>query len=76
MDKKAFVKSIVTKLGGPSAVGRALGLSHSAVCQWDEIPAEYLISLETHSAQRGQLVPRQEMRPDLYAPNPSIEVNA
>ena len=72
---RSHVKTIIAKLGGPSKVGRALGLSHSAVCQWDEIPSEYLVDLENFSVERGQIVTRHEMRPDLYAPNPNIPVN-
>lgn len=68
------LKSLISKLGGPTAVGKALGLSHSAVCQWDEIPSDYLIQLENHSVERGLIVTRQEMRPDLYTPNPNIAV--
>lgn len=73
--EKSDIKQLISKLGGPSAVGRALGLSHSAVCQWDEIPSDYLVKLENYSVDRGLVVTRQEMRPDLYLPNPNIAVN-
>ena len=59
-------KSLIARLGGPVAVGNALGLTHAAVSQWSQIPADYLVDLEAHSIKRGEPVFREEMRPDLY----------
>jgi DNA-binding transcriptional regulator YdaS (Cro superfamily) len=60
------IKQIITRLGGPVSVGKALGLTHSAVCQWEKIPADYTVILEKHSIERGLPVLREEMRPDLF----------
>lgn len=60
------IKSIITRLGGPVAVGKAVDRTHSAVCQWSEIPAGYVVQLEAHSIERGEPVLREEMRPDLF----------
>jgi hypothetical protein len=65
------IKQLITRLGGPVAVGKAVSLTHSAVCQWDRIPADYLVQLEKHSIERGSPVYRDEMRPDLFNREPS-----
>ncbi len=61
------IKSLIARLGGPVAVGKELGLSHSAVCQWKQVHADYLVRLESYSIARGAPVLREEMRPDLYS---------
>ncbi len=35
-----IAKSVIAKLGGPVAVGRIVGRSHSAVCKWQVSPSE------------------------------------
>jgi DNA-binding transcriptional regulator YdaS (Cro superfamily) len=48
--------------GGIRALGRMLGISHSAIRQWEgEIPAKRIIDIETLTG-----IPREELRPDLY----------
>ena len=64
--KKPDIKELITRLGGPAAVGRAIGRTHSAVCQWEEIPVQYLVLLERYAHERGEPVLREEMRPDLF----------
>lgn len=59
-------KELITRLGGPAAVGRVIDRTHSAVCQWDRIPADYVVALEKWSLDRGSPVMREEMRPDLF----------
>ena len=54
---------IVSKLGGPVAVGRACGVTRQAVCQWSEIPSRFVLTLAN-----ADVTPHQ-MRPDLY-PHP------
>ena len=61
------IKTLIARLGGPVSVGKALGLSHSAVCQWKQVHADYLVQLENYSIARGEPVLREEMRPDLYS---------
>lgn len=55
----------IAKAGGPSAVGRALGVSPQAVSQWSRVPPNRVIALENLSG-----VPRHRIRPDIY-PAPS-----
>lgn len=51
----------ITAAGGPSAVGRAFGISPQAVGQWKRVPAERVLALEALSG-----VPRHSIRPDIY----------
>lgn len=67
MTTQAETRQIIARLGGPVAVGRAVGRSHAAVCQWQTIPDKFLLLLEQYSRDRGAPVTREEMRPDLYA---------
>lgn len=60
------IKKLIARLGGPVAVSKAINRSHSAVCQWTQIPPEHVVALEKHSIERGSPVFREEMRPDLY----------
>ena len=59
------IKEIIARLGGPVAVGKAISRSHSAVCQWTQVPPEHVVTLEAYSIERGEPVTREEMRPDL-----------
>lgn len=66
MNSLPDITSLVSRLGGPVAVGKTVGLTHSAVCQWRQIPDKYLVTLELDSIKRGDPVYREEMRPDLF----------
>ena len=62
------IEDIVTKLGGPAAVGRHLGITSQAVSLWvikGRIPTERVPQLERMARELG-LRPRAEhMRPDV-----------
>ena len=53
----------VSKAGSIAALAGHLGLTRSAICQWDKIPAERVVRVETVTG-----VPRSQLRPDLYEP--------
>jgi len=55
----------ITKLGGPSAAGRALGISSQAVGQWRRVPSERVLQVERLTG-----VSRHDLRPDIYGPKP------
>lgn len=62
------VQTIVTSLGGPSAIGRRLGIKPSAVSLWvmkGRIPAERVPSLEGLARELGVDVRAEQMRPDI-----------
>lgn len=60
------IKKIISKAGGPIALGRRLKLSRGAVSQWAVVPAERVLFVA--AATDWQISPH-EIRPDLY-PNP------
>lgn len=60
------IKSIIARLGGPAAIGKVIDRTHSAVCQWTQVPSDHVVILEKYSLENGSLVTREEMRPDLY----------
>lgn len=55
----------IAAAGGPSALGRNLGISHAAVIKWKRCPAERVLAVEAAS---GGAVSKEELRPDLYPP--------
>ena len=68
------IKQTITRLGGPVAVSKVVGLSHAAVCQWRQVPSRYLLLLEKYSIDRGAPVLREEMRPDLFIRDSSVVI--
>lgn len=56
----------IAKLGGPSAAGRALGISSQAVGQWRRIPPERVLQIEQLTG-----ISRHDLRPDIYGPKPA-----
>ena len=38
-----------------------IGISHNAICQWDRVPLDWLLTIE-----KAVKVPRHKLRPDLY----------
>jgi transcriptional regulator with XRE-family HTH domain len=49
-----------------TALARRLGVTRSAINQWEEVPPRHVLELESLSG-----VPRYEMRPDIYGAPPS-----
>ncbi|MCB2109313.1 MAG: helix-turn-helix domain-containing protein, partial [Rhodobacteraceae bacterium] len=62
MRDSALERAIV-EAGGVAALARAINVTPQAVSQWDRIPAERVIAVET--ATNGK-VTRHQLRPDLY----------
>ena len=54
---------IRAKRGMLAKVARELGFSRAAVCMWPTVPAERLVEIERITG-----IPRQELRPDIFAP--------
>jgi len=52
-----------SKRGSLMQAVRALGFSSSAPSKWKQVPAEYVITIEEATG-----LPRDRLRPDLYAP--------
>ena len=62
------IKDLIRRGGGPSKIGRALGLSHSTVLGWSKVPAEHVLAVETETG-----ISRHEIRPDVFGPAPTPE---
>ena len=54
--------------GGVTALAGPLGISAQAISQWDEVPPLRVLAVE-----RATGIPRSELRPDLYPPEPAPE---
>lgn len=67
MQETPPIKRAVKDAGGPKAVGKALGISHQAVVQWDQCPPLRVLDMERLSGMS-----RHELRPDMY-PAPELE---
>lgn len=63
---KDQIREIASKAGGVVALSKALGLSRAAVSQWTRVPIERVIEVERLTG-----VPREVLRPDVYATEPS-----
>ena len=55
MDAIRSVRGLIRK------VALGIGLTPSAVSQWDQVPAERVVEVECHSG-----IARETLRPDLY----------
>ena len=55
------LEAAVKAAGSKSALARILGVTRGAICQWQRIPSERVISIESLVG-----VPRHVLRPDLY----------
>lgn len=62
------IKAIIKKAGGPSKVARLLGIHHSAVLRWQDVPYERVLELEAATG-----IPREELRPDFFKRTPTEE---
>jgi DNA-binding transcriptional regulator YdaS (Cro superfamily) len=48
---------------GPTALGRAIGVTSQAISQWRRVPVERVLAVEAATG-----IPRHELRPDIYPP--------
>ena len=62
MRDSALEKAII-EAGGVAALARAINVTPQAISQWDRVPAERALAVETATAGK---VSRHELRPDLY----------
>jgi len=60
--------AVVEAAGGPSAVGRAIGISPQAVGQWRRVPAERVLALAGLSGW-----PPNRIRPDIYPASLTVQ---
>jgi len=55
------LKIAIRAAGGVRSLARKLGISHNAICQWDRVPYNWLITVEKVTG-----VPRDKLRPELF----------
>lgn len=60
----------INAAGGFAEVARSLGRTRQAVIQWERVPVEHVLRLESLSG-----VPRHQLRPDVY-PNETTKAGA
>jgi hypothetical protein len=56
------IRKCVLAAGGMKAFCKAVGRSRQAIYLWDDIPAELVVKAEKITG-----IPREKIRPDLYA---------
>lgn len=61
--KDKLVEKVIEALGGLSATARLLNVSHQAVDQWQRIPSQHCMAIE--SLTKGKFT-AQQMRPDIF----------
>jgi len=62
------VDEAVRRVGSKGRLAKRLGISRQAVDQWEKVPAERVLALESISG-----VSRYQLRPDIYGPGPAAE---
>lgn len=67
--RSAALDRVIQKVGSGRALAEALGIKAQAVSQWKDVPFVRLIQIEHISG-----IPRQELRPELYADTTPSEV--
>ena len=55
------LKAAIDAAGGVRSLARLLGITHQAIAQWDQVPAERMLEIE-----RVTGIARERLRPDLY----------
>jgi post-segregation antitoxin (ccd killing protein) len=73
VDGHSGIEEAIAAAGGVSRLGAALGLAHTSILKWRRsgIPAERVPAVEAATG-----VPRQRLRPDLFAVSAPYEAEA
>lgn len=56
----------IQRRGATAELARALGISHAAIRQWQDVPAARVVEVERLTG-----IPREALRPDLYRRDPA-----
>lgn len=56
-----IVKEACDAAGGPTALGKALGVKHSTFYNWVQVPANRVLKIEEATG-----ISRHRLRPDIY----------
>src|SRR5881409_1226293 len=60
----------IQAVGGVSELARRVGISQPSVSNWDKVPAERVLAVESATG-----VARVRLRPDLYREQPTVNVD-
>ena len=66
--REGGLEAAIRAAGGVGALARALGISQPSVSNWQRIPAERVLAVESLTG-----VPRSTLRPDLYPSNETVD---
>jgi DNA-binding transcriptional regulator YdaS (Cro superfamily) len=58
------LRQAISKYGGMRAMGRALGIAHQAISQWEKTPVLRVLEIERQTG-----ISRSILRPDVYPPD-------
>jgi DNA-binding transcriptional regulator YdaS (Cro superfamily) len=58
---KQQIEMAVKAAGSKAKLARALGITRSAISQWNRIPVNRVVEVESITG-----IPRQELRPDVF----------
>jgi TorA maturation chaperone TorD len=64
------LSAAIQAVGGVSELARRVGISQPSVSNWDKVPAERVLAVETATG-----IPRVRLRPDLYREQPAANVD-
>lgn len=64
------LEEAIRAAGGVSELARRIGISQPSVSNWDRVPAERVIAVESATS-----VPRTVLRPDLYGSEPGGDID-
>lgn len=68
MTKREALVLAIKNAGSASAIARGLGITPSAVLQWEEVPADRILDVERLTG-----VSRYDLRPDICGTDPAMK---
>lgn len=68
MSKHSGMMLIRSRRGLSAKIASGLGITRSAVAQWDSVPSDLVVEIEQITG-----LPREALRPDLYERTPAQE---
>jgi DNA-binding transcriptional regulator YdaS (Cro superfamily) len=59
-----IIQTVIEKAGGIAALARGLGIKHTSIYNWKQVPPERVLAIEGLTG-----ISRHELRPDIYGPS-------
>lgn len=70
MSAEALSRAIQAR-GSKSALARELGIKPQAIDQWDKVPVQRVLAVESLTG-----ISRHDLRPDIYGPAPASPISS